>query len=91
MAGTITALKFQQRNKERVNVYLDGEFAFGLAATEAAHLRKGQSLSDGEIASLQAGIVAAEAQIASLQVGVNDAQGHLASAYAKLEAAEDLL
>ncbi len=54
MAGTITALKFQQRNKERVNVYLDGEFAFGLAATEAARLRKGQSLSDGEIAALQA-------------------------------------
>jgi regulatory protein len=54
MAGTITALKFQQRNQERVSVYLDGEYAFGLAATEAAHLRKGQTLSDGQIAALQA-------------------------------------
>ena len=26
MAGTITALKFQKRNKERVSVYLDGEY-----------------------------------------------------------------
>ncbi len=54
MAGIITALKFQQRNQERVNVYLDGAYAFGLAATEAAHLRKGQTLSDEEIAALQA-------------------------------------
>jgi regulatory protein len=54
MAGTITALKFQQRNKERVNVYLDGEYAFGLDAIEAAQLRKGQVLSDTEIAALKA-------------------------------------
>ncbi len=53
MAGTITALKFQRRNKERVNVYLDGEYAFGLAAVEAARLRKGQVLSDAEIAALK--------------------------------------
>ena len=31
MAGRITALVAQKRNKERVNVYLDGEFAFWLA------------------------------------------------------------
>jgi len=54
MAGTITELKFQQRNKERVNVYLDGQFAFGLDAIEAARLRKGQVLSDAEIAALSA-------------------------------------
>lgn len=53
MAGTITALKFQQRNPERVNVYLDGEYAFGLAAVAAARLRKGQVLSDVEIAALR--------------------------------------
>lgn len=29
MAGTVTALKAQARDKDRVNVYLDGEFAFG--------------------------------------------------------------
>jgi len=54
MAGTITELKFQKRNNERVNIYLDGEYAFGLDAVEAARLRKGQVLSDAEIVALQA-------------------------------------
>lgn len=54
MAGAITALKFQRRNKERVNVYLDGEYAFGLTAIEAARLREGQVLSEAEIAALKA-------------------------------------
>src|SRR5258707_3645985 len=53
MAGTITALEVQRNNKERVNVYLDGEFAFGLTMIEAARLRKGQQLSDAEIAALK--------------------------------------
>jgi regulatory protein len=54
VAGTITALKFQQRNTERVSVYLDGEYAFGLPALEAARLRRGQVLSDAEITALRA-------------------------------------
>jgi regulatory protein len=54
MAGTITELKFQQRNKERVNIYLDGEYAFGLDAVEAARLHTGQVLSEAEIAELKA-------------------------------------
>lgn len=54
MAGKISALRFQKRNKDRVNVYIDGEFAFGLAAIEAAHLRVGQVLSDEDIARLNA-------------------------------------
>jgi regulatory protein len=54
MAGTITELRFQQRNKERVNIYLDGEYAFGLDAVEAARLHKGQVLSEAEIAELKA-------------------------------------
>lgn len=53
MAGTITALRFQKRNKNRVSVYIDGQFAFGLAAIEAARLRVGQALSDGDVARLQ--------------------------------------
>jgi regulatory protein len=52
MAETITALRFQKKNKERVNVYLDGRYAFSLAAIEAAKLRRGQSLSDQEIQDL---------------------------------------
>jgi regulatory protein len=54
MAGIITALVVQKRNKQRVNVYLDGEFAFGLALVEAARLRKGQRLTDEDVARLRA-------------------------------------
>lgn len=54
LAGTITALRFQQRNRERVNVYLDGAFAFGLPAVSAAALHVGQQLSEDEIADLLA-------------------------------------
>jgi regulatory protein len=52
MSGTITALVAQKKNKDRVNVYLDGEFAFGLAAIEAIRLKRGQVLSDADIAQL---------------------------------------
>ncbi len=54
MARIVTALEVQKRDNERVNVYLDGEFAFGLPIIEAAHLYKGQSLSEDEIAALRA-------------------------------------
>ncbi len=53
MGGQITALRVQKRNRNRVNVYLDGRFAFGLAAIEAARLRVGQVLSDEDIARLR--------------------------------------
>lgn len=54
MNQTITALEVQKHDQERVNVYLDGEFAFGLPIVEAAHLHKGQVLSDEEIKTLRA-------------------------------------
>lgn len=50
---TITALEVQQKNKDRVSVFLDGEFVFGLPALEAAKLRKGQVLSEDEITALR--------------------------------------
>ncbi len=50
----ITALKVQKRNPNRVNVYLDGEFAFGLARIVAAWLKVGQTLSEEKIAALLA-------------------------------------
>jgi regulatory protein len=53
MVGKITALRFQKRNKDRVNVYIDGQFAFGLAAIEAARLQVGQTLSDDDVARLR--------------------------------------
>jgi len=54
MVGKITALVAQKRNKERVNVFIDGEFAFGLAMIEAIKLHKGQELDAAEIARLKA-------------------------------------
>ncbi|MCD4685098.1 MAG: RecX family transcriptional regulator [Anaerolineae bacterium] len=53
MSRTITALEVQRKNKDRVSVFLDGEFEFGLPALEAAKLRKGQVLSEAEIAVLR--------------------------------------
>ena len=50
----ITALKVQKKNPNRINVYLDGTFAFGLSRIVAAWLRTGQELSDEKIAELQA-------------------------------------
>ena len=55
MVQQITAIEPQQKNPERVNIYLDGEFAFGLTSLLAACLKVGQELSDEKIASLKAG------------------------------------
>lgn len=52
MAGTITSLQIQKNNKERVNVYLDEEYAFPVTVLVATTLKKGQYLSDAEIAQL---------------------------------------
>lgn len=54
MGRTITSIQVQKRNKERVSVFLDGEYAFGLPMIEAARLCKGQILADEDIAKLQA-------------------------------------
>ena len=48
----ITAIE-PQKNKNRVNIHLDGEFAFGLARITAAWLKIGQEISDEKIAQLQ--------------------------------------
>jgi regulatory protein len=49
----ITAIEVQKRTPNRVNIYLDGEFAFGLARIVAAWLRVGQELSEEKIEQLQ--------------------------------------
>ncbi|HMD88236.1 MAG TPA: regulatory protein RecX [Anaerolineaceae bacterium] len=53
MDQKITALKAQKRNPNRINVYLDGIFAFGLARVVAAWLQVGQTLNEEKIDSLQ--------------------------------------
>lgn len=50
----ISALVAQKKNPNRVNIYLDGEFAFGLARITAAWLQTGQELSNEKIAQMQA-------------------------------------
>ncbi len=68
MAGTITALKVQAKAKDRVNVSLDGEFAFGLALIHALWLKIGQHLSDAEIAELQTADTLEKAQQRALNL-----------------------
>jgi regulatory protein len=53
MSGTITGLEIQKQNKNRVNIYLDGSYAFSLDVMGAAPLRKGQHLTDADIARLR--------------------------------------
>jgi regulatory protein len=49
----ITALQVQKKNPNRINVHLDGEYAFGLARIVAAWLQVGQTLDEDKIAELQ--------------------------------------
>ena len=50
--GIITALEVQKRNKKRVSVFIDEEYAFSLSLDQAALLHKGQTLSDEEVARM---------------------------------------
>lgn len=47
-AGTITALQIQDRDKERINLFVDGEFALGISlrTLEQRGLYKGQVLDE---------------------------------------------
>lgn len=67
MAGTVTAMRLQKRRRDRVNVYLDGAYAFSLQAILAAELRRGQALSDADIQALQARDAAESAYDAALR------------------------
>ena len=49
----ITAIKAQRKNTQRVSVFLDGEFAFGLTRAVAGWLQVGQILGEEKIASLK--------------------------------------
>jgi regulatory protein len=54
LAGTITALEVQARDPQRVNVFLDGRFAFGLSARVVgdAGLKPGDALGASQVATL---------------------------------------
>ncbi len=50
--NVITRIAVQKKNPRRVNIYLDGEFAFGLYKETAVWLEVGQVLSDEKIKKL---------------------------------------
>jgi regulatory protein len=50
----ITALQVKKRNPNRVNIHLDGEFAFGVDRIVAAWLQVGETLDEEKIQELQA-------------------------------------
>jgi regulatory protein len=52
MAGRITAIQVQKKNPQRANVFIEGDFAFGLALIEAAKLKPGTYLDDADIQRL---------------------------------------
>jgi len=52
MAKRITGLQVQKRNNQRLNIYLDGEYAFGLSRYVAAWLQVGQELTEEKISAL---------------------------------------
>ncbi len=52
MSGVISAIEPQKKHPNRVNIYLDGEFAFGLSNIVGAWLKVGQELTDARIQTL---------------------------------------
>lgn len=52
MERKITAIKLQKRDPQRVNIYLDGEFAFGLSRLTAAWLSVDRELTEADIEKL---------------------------------------
>lgn len=66
MAGRVTALKYQKKDRDRVSVYLDGRFAFGLPAIVAASLKAGQFLSEQDLEALRGEGTAEEAYNSAL-------------------------
>ena len=55
MANVISALEQQKKNKNRINIEINGVFAFSLNRIVAAWLRIGQVLSDQQILLLRQG------------------------------------
>ena len=48
----VTALEVHQRDKERVTLFLDDEYAIDVPLMQAARLRRGQQLTPAEVSEL---------------------------------------
>ncbi|MCC6703742.1 MAG: RecX family transcriptional regulator [Thermomicrobiales bacterium] len=68
--GTISAIRQQARNPERVNVFLDGQYAFAVTREEAigAGLKIGRDLTIDEVARLRAGDLVSKAIESALRL-----------------------
>lgn len=53
MTRKITDIKIQKKNPNRISIFLDGKFSFGLSKQIASSLAVGQSLCDEKILELQ--------------------------------------
>lgn len=53
MEHEITLVQLQKKNKDRVNIHLDGHFAFGLTKILAAGLHTGMYISDEQVKALK--------------------------------------
>ena len=62
----ITAIVAQKKKRNRVNIYLDGEFAFGLSRIVAAWLHVGGNPK-------QAGIVRQQCDIGMVDIDISEA------------------
>ncbi|MBU0991872.1 MAG: RecX family transcriptional regulator [Proteobacteria bacterium] len=49
MKGIVTDIKYQKRNASRVNIFIDGDYAFSVPLLSASSLKPGQKLSPSEI------------------------------------------
>jgi regulatory protein len=69
LAGTITSIETQRRKADRVNVYIDGEFAFGARAETLAKF--GLSVGDALTLEDKAGILQADARAAAYESAIS--------------------
>lgn len=51
--GIISDIQPQKRNRQRVNIYVDGQYAFSLTVAAAVGLKVGQTVTDALLAQLQ--------------------------------------
>ncbi len=66
--GKITALTQQKKNRSRISIFLDGEFAFGITAVTAQGLKIGQELTPADIEQLEQKEAVEQARQAALRL-----------------------
>jgi len=86
MEKTITSIETQKNNPNRLNIYLDDTFAFGISRFVGAWLAEGKKISTEEIAQL----VSRDAREKAFQKALHFISYHPRSEYEVLEKLTDL-